>query len=92
MAAGMFGYAIGALLATGGAGYLLLGLLWALRIYKRWPRGSYVAASIFAIFLGVTTASVAGSTEQVVVTMAASLCAAAFLAWRGKLFSKRDLA
>lgn len=88
MTAGLMGYAIGAFFATGGAGYLLLGLLWILRIYKRWPRASYMAASALAILLGVTTASVSATTPEVVATIAASLCAAAFLAWRGNLFAK----
>lgn len=88
MTAAQLGYAFGVFFAAGGAGYILLAILWALRVYKRWPRGCYVAACLLVIVLGLSAASVSNSTNEVVITMIACLAAAGFMAWRGKLFAQ----
>ena len=88
MTAAQTGYAMGMFFAAGGAGFIFLGLLKLLTIYRRWPRGSYLAASLFVVLLGLATASASPSTDEVILTMVVCLGAAVFIAWRGKLFSR----
>lgn len=86
MNAALAGYAIGMFLAAGGAGYIFLGLLWALRIYKRWPRGSYMAATGLVLLLGAATAMGATDPTEMYVALISASAAAVYVAWRGRLF------
>ena len=56
MNAATIGEFIGFSLACAGVAYIWLGLLWAVRVYKRWPRFSYWSAAGLAAFLGAVTA------------------------------------
>lgn len=85
MSASELGYAVGAFLATGGVGYIFLSFLWAIRVYKRWPRGSTAATCLFVLLVGLFTAAAATGSE-VWIMSAATIAAAAFIAWRGALF------
>lgn len=77
------GYFIGVFLAAAGFGYIWLGLLWLLRIRKRWPRASHWSAVFFTALLGCATAAGASGSEFGT-TLIATLCAVAFVAWRGR--------
>lgn len=79
------GYGVGMFLAAGGVGYIFLGLLWALRLYKRWPRACVMASSGFVLLVGFVTA-MAASGSEVWIAGAATIAAAAFVAWRGDVF------
>lgn len=79
------GYAVGMFLAAGGLGYIFLGFLWAIRVYKRWPRGSTIAASVFVLLVGFVTAAAATGSE-VWIASVATVAAAAFIVWRGPVF------
>lgn len=85
MTAAEMGYAVGMFLAAGGFGYIFLGFLWAIRVYKRWPRGSTVAASLFVLLVGFFTAAAANGSE-VWIASVATVAAAAFIVWRGPVF------
>lgn len=52
----LIGEFFGALLALGGVAYIWLGVLWAIRVYKRWPRFSYWSAAAVAALVGAATA------------------------------------
>lgn len=58
--ASLLGQAAGAFLALGGIAYIWLGILWALRIQKRWPRLSYWSAAALEALLGIATAQSTG--------------------------------
>lgn len=85
MTAADMGYAAGFFLAAGGAGYIFLGFLWAIRVYKRWPRGSTIAASLFVLLVGAVTA-MAASESEFWIAVVATLAAAGFIVWRGPVF------
>ncbi len=88
MTAGQIGYLVGAFLACGGAAYILLGILYVVRVYKRWPRFSGWVAAAFAVLLAVVTYS-AG---EDVLSLVGGLGAAVFVVWRErkKLFPKPE--
>lgn len=83
------GYALGMFLAAGGAGYIFLGFLWAIRVYKRWPRASVAAASGFVLLVGLVTA-MAASESEVWIAAVATVAAASFIAWRGAVFKTTE--
>lgn len=88
MTSGQIGYLVGAFLACGGAAYILLGFLWIIRVYKRWPRFSGWIAVAFAALLGVMTYGAA----QDSIALVGSFGAAAFIVWRERktLFPKAE--
>lgn len=85
MNAVLFGYVLGSLMTALAVGYLVLGLLWAIRAYKRWPRSCAAIGSVFAALSGVIAATVS---ETPAISIIPALVAAVFIAWRGKLFSR----
>lgn len=74
------GYFFGVMFAVGGFAYICLGILWATRALKRWPRASTWSAAGVAALLGFATAS---NSDLPVVTALATLAAIAVVVWRG---------
>lgn len=56
MTAGQFGALVGCFLAAAGVGYIFLGILWTLRVYRRAPRSSTWSAIAFTALIGINTA------------------------------------
>lgn len=77
--AALAGQFAGALLALGGIAYLWLGLLWAVSVYKRWPRFSYWSAAAVAALVGLTTGVSSGQPMLYAIT---AILACAFIVIR----------
>lgn len=78
--AASIGYFVGVMFAAAGVGYIWLGILWLVRVYKRWPRGSVWSAAVLAGLVGALTAS--GGNEPIL-TLLATAAAVGFILWRG---------
>lgn len=87
MIAGQIWELIGCFLAAAGVGYVWLGLLWATRAYKHWPRTSVWSAAAVTLLIGLGAAATSG---ELVLYGAAAILACAFVVWRGRhvLFPK----
>lgn len=87
MGAAQFGEFIGVFFAAGGIGFIWLGFLWLIRVYKRWPKGSYISAAFVAALIGLATAL----NGDFILTMTASLLASGYIVWRGLLIAKKKV-
>ena len=81
MSAGQFGAFVGCFLAVAGVGYIFLGILWASRAYKLWPRASTWSAIAAAALIGFNTAVTA---SEFVLYGLATVLACSFMAFRGR--------
>lgn len=79
MGAAQVGQFIGVFFAAGGIGFMWLGFLWLIRVYKRWPRASYRSAALMTAFVGLVTAM----NGDFAINMTASLLASGYIVWRG---------
>ena len=85
MGAAQFGQFVGVFFAAGGIGFIWLGFLWLIRVYKRWPRASYWSAAFVTALIGLATAV----NGDFALTMTASLLASAYIVWRGLQIDKK---
>lgn len=74
--AALLGEVVAAFLALCAIAYIWLGLMWLVRVYKRWPRFSYWSATVVAILVGATTAATSG---QPILYLAVTAAACAFI-------------
>lgn len=81
MSAGQIGAFVGLFLAAAGVGYIFLGILWATRAYKRWPRQSSWSAVALTALVGFNTAV---SASELVLYGLATLLACAFMIFRAR--------
>lgn len=88
MGAAQVGQFIGVFLAAGGVGFIWLGFLWSIRVYKRWPKSSYWSAAVVTALIGLFTAL----NGDFVLTLTASLLASAYIVWRGLNIDKKKAA
>lgn len=81
MSTAAIGELVGAFLALGGFAYIWLGLLWATRVYKRWPRHSYWSAIGLALMVGSATAR---ASDQSLLYAIATIAVCAVLLFRAR--------
>lgn len=87
MNAAIIGMFVGALAVTVGVGYIALAILWALRIYKKFPKSSVLIAGAFMLLVGLFTAV---SSDAVEVYVVSTVIATAFVVWRGLRNSEKS--
>jgi hypothetical protein len=79
--ASSIGYVLGVFLASAGIGYLWLGLLWAVRVRKRWPRQSHWSAVAVTALIGVLAAA---SEQHSALALLGAAAAVGYMVWRGR--------
>lgn len=81
MAAATIGQFVGFTFACAGVAYIWIGILWAIQVYRRWPRFTYWSAAALAGLLGGTTA--AASPDSAGIYLVGSILVVAFVLTRG---------
>ena len=88
MNAALFGHFVGFTLALGGFAYIVLAVLWAVRLQKRWPKPCAWLAIVLAAVVGLVTVNSASSSAEAMSGIAGILTITAFMIWREKLLVK----
>lgn len=92
MTPALIGHFLGFTLALGGFAYIFLGLLWAIRVYKRWPRACAWLSIAIACLVGMVTVTNTDNTAEAVSGLLGVAVIVAFISWREKLFSRASAA